>query len=67
MLRYGRIDIIITKTKEYYSSIEESLLCDCSYCRCYREQVRTEYLEVVEYLDSLGIDIVYYDEIEFGR
>lgn len=51
------MDINITKTKEYYASIEESLLCDCSYCQCYREQVKTVYPKVAEYLDLLGIDI----------
>ena len=51
------MDINITKTKEYYAAIEGSLLCDCSYCRCYREQVKTVYPKVVEYLDSLGVDI----------
>ena len=51
------MDINIAKTKEYYASIDESLLCDCSYCQCYREQIRSVYPKVAEYLDSLGIDI----------
>ncbi len=51
------MDINIAKTKEYYASIGESLLCDCSYCQCYREQIRSVYPKVAEYLDSLGVDI----------
>lgn len=50
------MDINIAKTKEYYASIDESLLCDCSYCQCYREQIRSVYPKVAEYLDSLGVD-----------
>lgn len=57
MVRCSRMDINITKTKEYYASIEDSTLCDCSYCQCYREQIRSVYPKVAEYLDLLGIDI----------
>ena len=51
------MDINIAKTKEYYAYIDDSLLCDCSYCQCYREQIRSVYPKVAEYLDSLGVDI----------
>ena len=51
------MDINIEKTKEYYASIGESLLCDCIYCQCYRKQIRSVYPKVAEYLDSLGVDI----------
>lgn len=51
------MDINIAKTKEYYASIGKSLLCDCSYCQCYRKQIRSVYPKVAEYLDSLGVDI----------
>ena len=51
------MDINIAKTKEYYTSIGKSLLCDCSYCQCYRKQIRSVYPKVAEYLDSLGVDI----------
>lgn len=44
------------ETKEYYSTIDTSLLCDCSYCQNYRIQIKKEYPEVCEYLESLGID-----------
>ena len=47
----------IQKTKEYYKAINELSLCDCTYCRSYRLQVKSEFPEVSEYLDSLGIDI----------
>ena len=39
------------------SSITESSLCDCSYCRNYRLQIKSAVLNVAIYLDSWGIDI----------
>ena len=51
------MNVNVLKTKEYYHSITEAMLCDCSYCRNYRLQVKSAYPKVTEYLDSLGIDI----------
>ena len=55
------MDINITKTKEYYASIEDSLLCDCSYCQCYREQIRSVYPKVAEedvkIFVSMGVEL----------
>ncbi len=52
------MNINIAKTKNYYNNtISESDLCDCSYCRCYRLQIKSAYPKVATYLDSLGIDI----------
>ena len=51
------MDVNIIKNKEYYQSISDSSMCDCSYCQCYRTQIKVAYKEVAEYLDSLGIDI----------
>lgn len=47
----------ISATKEYYNSITASSLCDCSYCRSYRLQIKSALPKVAAYLDSLGIDI----------
>ena len=47
----------IAKTKEYYAAIADSELCDCTYCRNYRLQIKSAYPEVAEYLMTLGIDI----------
>ena len=51
------MNVDITKTKEYYAAITNSKLCDCSYCRNYRLQIKSAYPEVAEYLASLGVDI----------
>ena len=51
------MNVDITKTKEYYASIADSELCDCSYCRNYRLQIKSAYPEVAEYLASLGVHI----------
>lgn len=32
-------------------------MCDCSYCRSYRLQIKSAYPLVAEYLTTLGIDI----------
>ena len=47
----------VSATKAYYQSITESSLCDCSYCRSYRLQIKSAFPEVASYLDSLGVDI----------
>ena len=52
------MDINIAKTKEYYASIDESLLCDCSYCQCYREQIRSVYPKVSEYQSLMNPNIL---------
>lgn len=51
------VNVNITQTKDYYSAITASSLCDCAYCRNYRLLIRTAYPKVAAYLDSLGIDI----------
>ena len=51
------MNVDITKTKEYYAAITDSKLCDCSYCRNYRLQIKSAYREVAEYLTTLGVDI----------
>lgn len=51
------MNVNISKTKEYYHSITETSLCDCSYCRNYRLQVKSVFPKVAMYLGSLGIDI----------
>ena len=51
------MNVNIPKTKEYYCSLPETSLCDCSYCRNYRLQVKSAFPKVAVYLDSLGIDI----------
>ena len=51
------MNVDMTKTKEYYAAIDNSELCDCSYCRNYRMQIKSAYPEVAEYLASLGVHI----------
>ena len=51
------MNVDIAKTKEYYAAIADTELCDCSYCRNYRLQVKSAYPDVAEYLMTLGIDI----------
>ena len=51
------MNVDIVKTKDYYSSIAETSLCDCAYCRNYRLQVKKAFPKVAEYLYSFGIDI----------
>ena len=51
------MNVNVTKTKEYYTTITDSKLCDCSYCRNYRLQIKSVLPEVATYLESLGIDI----------
>lgn len=47
----------VSKTKEYYHSLTEALLCDCDYCRNYRLKVRSAFPKIAMYLDTFGIDI----------
>lgn len=51
------MNVNIPKTIEYYHSLSEASMCDCSYCRSYRLQVKSEYPKVAEYLTTLGVDI----------
>lgn len=51
------MNVNVPQTKEFYHSIAETSLCDCSYCRSYRMQIRAAFPEVTEYLDTFGIDI----------
>lgn len=51
------MNVDIAKTKEYYAAIADSELCDCSYCRNYRLQIKSAYREAAEYLTTLGVDI----------
>lgn len=51
------MNVDIVKTQNYYSSVTESSLCDCDYCRNYKLQIKSAFPEVAEYLSSLGVDI----------
>ena len=51
------MNVNFVRTKEYYNSITEDALCDCSYCRNYRSQVKAAYPKVAAYLETMGIDI----------
>jgi len=51
------MNVNVTKTKEYYTTITDSKLCDCGYRRNYRLQIKSVLPEVATYLESLGIDI----------
>ena len=51
------MNVDIAKTKEYYAALANSELCNCTYCRNYRLQVKSAYREVAEYLTTLGVDI----------
>ena len=51
------MDVNVSQTQEYYHSITKDSMCDCSYCRSYRLQIKSAFPKVAEYLDSLGIDI----------
>ena len=47
----------VLKTKSYYQSLSENMLCDCAYCQNYTMQVKSEYPRISAYLEALGIDI----------
>ena len=51
------MNVNVTKTKEYYTTITDSKFCDCGYCRNYRLQIKSVLPEVATYLEALGIDI----------
>ena len=51
------MNVDMAKTKEYYAAIDNSELCDCTYCRNYRLQIKSAYPDVAEYLATWGIDI----------
>ena len=51
------MNVNISGTRAFYNSITESSLCDCSYCRNYRLQIKSAVLNVAIYLESWGIDI----------
>lgn len=51
------MNVDVSATRDYYNSITDSALCDCSYCRNYRLQIKSALPEVTTYLDSLGVDI----------
>lgn len=47
----------IKRTEQYYKTLKEEDLCDCSYCRNYRKTVREALPEAAAYLSSIGVDI----------
>lgn len=47
----------IHKTKQYYSSLKQEVLCGCNYCKNYYSQIKTEFPEGAAYLASFGVDI----------
>ena len=51
------MEINVPKTKEYYRTLSEDLLCKCAYCQSYTMQVKSAYPRISAYLDTLGIDI----------
>lgn len=51
------MNVDIKKTQDYYNSLKPESLCDCSYCKNYYAQIRTEYPAVAAYLASFGVDI----------
>ena len=51
------MQVNIAKTRQYYLSLRQEDLCDCTYCCCYCNQVRTAYPNLAAWLDSLGIAI----------
>ena len=51
------MNVDVSATRDYYNTITDSALCNCSYCRNYRLQIKSAFPEVTAYLDSLGIDI----------
>ena len=51
------MNIDVSATKDYYNSITDSALCDCSYCRNYRLQIKSALPDVATYLETWGIDI----------
>ena len=51
------MQVNIAKTRQYYLSLRQEDLCDCAYCCCYCNQVRTAYPNLAAWLDSLGIAI----------
>ena len=51
------MDVDVSATRDYYNIITDSMLCNCSYCRNYRLQIKSALPEVTAYLGSFGIDI----------
>ena len=51
------LSVDIKKTKQYYDSLKQDVLCDCKYCKNYCQQVKTKFPEIAAYLASLGVDI----------
>ena len=47
----------VTATRAYYASLSPASLCDCGYCKNYRQQIRATYPQAAAYLDALGVDI----------
>ena len=45
------------KTKQYYDHITAADICDCEYCQNYVREVKAAYPELVEFLNSIGVDI----------
>ncbi len=46
----------IEKTRQFYKDYDD--LCDCAYCKNYIKEIRKAYLDLAEYLDKLGVDIL---------
>ena len=51
------MEVNVSGTRAFYNSITESSLCDCSYCRNYRLQIKSAVPNIAMYLDAWGIDI----------
>ena len=51
------MNVDVSATRDYYNSITDSVLCDCGYCRNYRQLIKSALPKAATYLDSLGVDI----------
>lgn len=45
------------KTKDFYSQIKASDLCNCAYCQNYVSEIKASYPALSEYLNLMGVDI----------
>lgn len=47
----------IEQNKEYYLS-DESLPCDCNYCKNFYNLIKITYPQICSYLEELGVDVL---------
>ena len=51
------MNINIVENRKYYAS-ENSIPCDCNYCKNYYQQILSAYPKVCAYLESMGVDVL---------